>query len=510
MRFLLSGALCAPMLLCATTAPAAAAPKDGEARKADGEKAAQNFPESAAAKPAVRTPFAYPTEAAGEGTTSEGFNAHRWAEDWRSYKDPKKRDDLFDRLKYLPLAADGDVYLTLSGEARARFNHLTNPGLTTNPAQDQELLRLVGGADLHLGTHFRLFGELASGQITGENIGVPAANLHNDLFAQQYFAEATANVGPAAIGARYGRQEFADGAAQLVSQRDNNSLALVLNGIRGWARTASLRADVFDLKFTTLGSDGLSDDRTDDGHRFSGVTFGYALPRTLFGKSKLYFDPFVWRFRSTGQSWGGTTATEVRNYLGARLWGSAGDYTIDWTVTHQTGHFGTRDIDATQFFLAQSVLLSPSPLKPRLGFHVDYGTGDNSRGTGTLGTAAAPFGNTIYFAYTTAIGPTNLRMIAPTFAFAPAKTIKVATEYSWAMRDNLNEPVYRGNATAYARTAGVEGRDVAQIARLQVVWTPTRRLSFTGRYEHLFTGEVFERAGYTDYDFLALWTNWRF
>lgn len=505
MPILLSSAVCAPLLLCAAGAPAV------EERKDSGDKPAQNFPESASAKPAVDTLRRFPSEAAGEGTTTEGFNAHRWAEDWRVYKDPAKRDDIFDRLKYLPLAGDGDVYLTLSGEVRARFNHLTNPGLTKGPAQDQELLRLVGGADLHLGKHFRLFAEVASGQITGENIGVPATNLKNDLFAQQYFAEATADIGPAAVGVRYGRQEFSDGAAQLVSQRDNNSLAFVLNGIRGWARTSNLRADVFDLKFTTLGSEGLSDDRVDDGHRFSGVTFGYALPKTLFGKSKLYFDPFIWRFRSSGQRWGVTTATEVRNYLGARLWGTAGDYTIDWTVTHQSGEFGNRDIDATQIFMAQNVLLSKSsPIKPRLGFHFDYGTGGNANGTGKLGTAAAPFGNTIYFAYTTAIGPTNLRMIAPTFAFAPTKTIKIATEYSWVMRDDLSQPVYRGNATPYARTANVEGRDVAQLARLQVVWTPTRRLSFTGRYEHLFTGEVFERAGYTDYDFLALWANWRF
>ena len=141
MRLLLSTALTAPLLFCAMTASAAEVRKDGAVAKEgevtkDGDKPAQNFPETAAAKPAVRTPFAYPTEAAGEGTTTEGFNAHRWAEDWRSYKDPAKRDDVFDRLKYLPLAGDGAVYLTLSGEVRARFNHLTNPGLTTNPAQD--------------------------------------------------------------------------------------------------------------------------------------------------------------------------------------------------------------------------------------------------------------------------------------------------------------------------------------------------------------------------------------
>ena len=36
--------------------------------------------------------------------------------------DPAKRDDPLDRLKYIPLDDDGDIYLTLSGELRLRVN----------------------------------------------------------------------------------------------------------------------------------------------------------------------------------------------------------------------------------------------------------------------------------------------------------------------------------------------------------------------------------------------------
>lgn len=501
-RSLARCAICATMLLAATVAHADPA--------RDEEKKPQNFPETAAAKPAAPLSVAYPTEAAGEGTTTEGYNLHRWAEDWRGYKDPKKRDDILDRLKFLPLDSNGDVYLTLSGEARVRVNYQTNPGYKTGDAQRQDALRLVGGADLHIGPHFRFFGELASGHLGGENLGTPATNMKNDLVAQQYFAEAKADIGAATLGIRYGRQEFNDGAAQLVSQRDNNTIRFVLNGTRGWVRTSNLRADVFDFQFTKLGSEGLSDDKIDHGRRFSGVTTGYALPKTLFGKSKLYFEPFYWRLRTSKQRWGTQTATEERTYFGARLWGSAGDFNIDWTVNHQTGQFGTRDIDATQVFMAQTMAVGKSSWKPRVGVHMDYATGGGSNGVGKIGTAISPFGNGIYYSYSGGITPSNFIGIAPNVSFAPVKPLKVALEYQFAWRENENEPAYKGSGAAYAGTAGVDGKAIGQVARFQAVWSITKRLSFTARYEHVFTGKVLERANYRDSDYLAGWLNFRF
>lgn len=85
--------------------------------------------------PATPIVTAYPAAADGDGATTNGFNVSRWAEDWRGLRDPAKREDVFDRLKFLPLAADGAVYLTLSGELRLRVNHTTNPNLRETRAQ---------------------------------------------------------------------------------------------------------------------------------------------------------------------------------------------------------------------------------------------------------------------------------------------------------------------------------------------------------------------------------------
>jgi hypothetical protein len=52
----------------------------------------------------------------------------------------------------------------------------------------------------------------------------------------QSFAEASEKVGSVHFGVRYGRQEFTDGPNLLVSQRDNNNVRQVENGVRAWVR----------------------------------------------------------------------------------------------------------------------------------------------------------------------------------------------------------------------------------------------------------------------------------
>ena len=48
------------------------------------------------------------------------------------------------------------------------------------------------------------------------------------------------------------------------------------------------------------------------------------------------------------------------------------------------------------------------------------------------------------------------------------------------------------------------------MARLQLVYTITPRLAFTGRYEHLIAGSALTKAGYKNSDFLAGWLSFRF
>ena len=460
--------------------------------------------------PANPTVTSYPQAAVGDGATPGGYNLSRWAEDWRALCDPGKRRDPIDALKCVKLDDDGDIYATFSGEARLRVNHTTNPGLRDRRAQRQDIRRFFAGADLHVGEHLRLFGEVAHGGISGVELGVPSASLRNEFVFQQYFVEAKADIGDVAIGARYGRQEFTDGPNLLVSQRDNNTIRYTLNGWRAWARTGTMRIDAFDLKPTQYGDLGTDDDVIDPARRFSGATLGFVVPRDWFGGSKLYVDPFFWRRRNKVGAWGGRIGPATRYYLGTRIWGDAGPATIDWSVNRQWGTYIDQDIDAWQVFLAQTYRLGKAASAPRVGFHVDYATGGGGYGEGKLRNAYAPFGNNIYYSYALFLTPSNLIAVAPNVTVSPAKALRVTAEYQLAWRDDTRDAVYRANGQPFAGTQNVRAAKIGDVARLQAIWTITPRLSFTGRYEHLFAGPSLTRAGYVDSDFAAGWLSFRF
>lgn len=464
----------------------------------------------APAKAETAAPVRYPDAANGEVTTVNGYTLSRWAEDWSSMRDATKRDDFLDRLKYLPLAADGDVYLTLSGELRLRINETTNPVLRETEAQRQDIVRIVAGADLHLGPNLRAYGELAHGRISGQNLGVPAASLRNDLVVQQSFVEAREEIGGIAVGARYGRQEFTDGPNILVSQRDNNTIRYTLNGIRVWARGARVRADLFDFKPTAYGDLGTNDDVPDPARRFSGVTMGFALPNNWLGGSKFYLDPFFWRRRNDVGAWGGRIGPARRYYAGVRLWGDAGPLTIDWSVNHQYGQYIGQRIDAWQAFLAQTYRIGKAKDAPRVGLHFDYASGGGGYGDGKLRNAYAPFGNNIYFSYQLSLTPSNLIAVAPNVSVSPFRNARLSAEYLLAWRDNVNDAVYRSNGQPFAGTQNGSARKIANVARLQLIWSISPRVTVTGRYEHLAAGPALTDAGYRSSDFLAGWVSFRF
>lgn len=498
------GVLCAALALAVD---AAVETGSGDLPVSGAVAAEVPVPATAPAAKVATAPGGYPAAAVGQGATVNGYNPVRWAEDWQRMRDPGQRRDFIDRLKYLPLGRP-DVYLTLSGELRGRINHTEHAQLRGGE-QRQDIYRVFVGSDLHLGPHLRLYAELGRGVIEGRNIGTPSGSLRNDLFLQQRFADWTDHFGNVEVGVRYGRQVFIDGPNLLVAARDNNTLHFTVNGLRTWINGERLRADLFDFDFNRLGNGGIDDDHSDRDRRFSGITGGIVLPRTWLD-SKLQLDPFLWRQRQRNATWGELSAREERYYGGLRLWGEIGTATLDWTVNHQWGDHDGRRLEAWQALFAQNWRLGEGRGAPRLGFHADYASGGGAYGGRTLRNASAPYGNNIYYAYGLFLTPTNLAAIAPNLVLSPLASVRVTLEYQWTWRVDRDDAVYRANGTAYAGTAGAGGSHTADVARLQVVWTVTPRLSLTTRLEHLEAGSALERGGYRSSNFAAVFASYRF
>jgi len=329
-RFLTGAALCAvatPLAAAAQTAPdpePATAPTDAITQPvSDGRIATVPVP---ASRPAT----GYPEAASGYGAKAGGrFYLARWAEDWSFLRDASRRTGPLDALKFIPLAGDSDVYLTLSSEQRLRHDTTTSPGLHAGRDTNTILFRNVVGADLHVGEHFRAYGELASGVQEGGYFGAVTPVQRNDLFVQELFAEVKGTVSDGIqAGARIGRQDYQDGPLQLVSIQENPNMHITFDGVRLYANGRKARIGLFDLRYTRLGVDTF-DDPTDRTRRFAGATGSVVVPPSVFGGSKLYFDPFFYYLRNRNQHWGAQTAREERRFWGARLWGDIGPMNLD-------------------------------------------------------------------------------------------------------------------------------------------------------------------------------------
>ena len=113
----------------------------------------------------------------GKGPGRGNSYVERYEEDYSYLRDPRLSTDFFDPLKFIPLAEDGDVYLTLNGETRFRYDNTDHRNLgvataatparrpgalpTLTPAtgtSTNELYkqRYALGGDLHLGPRMNL------------------------------------------------------------------------------------------------------------------------------------------------------------------------------------------------------------------------------------------------------------------------------------------------------------------------------------------------------------------
>jgi hypothetical protein len=110
-----------------------------------------------------------PGSQAIRGSNLGNYKLLRYDEDYSDLKDPNRRTDWLDVLKYIPLDDWGDdYYLSLGGTARPRFEFEQNPFFGSGPANshgnNNDLVqRYLLHADLHLGPNVRFFGQLQSG-----------------------------------------------------------------------------------------------------------------------------------------------------------------------------------------------------------------------------------------------------------------------------------------------------------------------------------------------------------
>jgi hypothetical protein len=491
-----------------TTAPAANAPEANPDKEQCSQSQGGDQPKTASKSGSD----GQSDEKSKKETTPPAYKLLRYEEDYSYLKDPSRRTDFWDRIKYIPLCGRDHWYLSLGGELRERYEFIHREDEGAAPANakgnNADLLqRYLLHGDVHLGPYFRFFGQFMTGLEDGR-IGGPRPDIDRDAFdVHQAFADFVLPLPGEkhTLTARLGRQEFEYGSGRLIDVRDGPNLRLSFDAARLLLRCGDLQLDGWWGK-PVRDRPGVFDDDPDPARSFWGVYAVHPLPLLPQGNIDLYYLGFENKDAVYAQGPG----YELRHSLGTRLWGRPLPWEYNLEYLWQFGRFGAGNIEAWSAAHAIRYNFSDRPLKPRLGLRCDFASGDHNPATANLQTFNPLFPSGIYFNLLNPVGPLNIIDLHPTLDLYAGDKLTLSVDWDFFWRESLGDGVYRISGTPL-RTGVGGSRYVGNCPALTVVWNPTRHVSVLTSYIHFFAGPYFQaNPPNKDTDYLTVWLDYKF
>ncbi len=431
--------------------------------------------------------------AAGFGAVN-GFGQARWAEDWSDLataSPARRRQDWFNRLKYIRLTDKGDIWLSISGEERLRYIFENQPmmGTAGKTNASRILLRTMYGADLHLGEHVRAYAEFLWGVGGGSNYyGYQAGTQRERLDLQQGILEVKGNLLGAKMGAIGGRQVFLDAPISMQSARDLPNVQQTWDGFRGYAVWKSVRVDLFDFMQTNKLPRNVFADGTSYNARMYGAYTSTALPSFSFlgQKTHIFADFFFLGYLFNGpaaalptaQSGKAQPGSTRRDNIGTRLWGTAGPFDASLTGVFQGGEFRpagnagpTRAVRAYAVNGVANWNGGTLPGKPTFGIQADLFSGGSYHSKdGAVGTFATPYFPLPYYNdVTLAVTSQNLVGVGPVITATPLSTVHLRLHVPVFWRESTQDAVY-GTGKIYSWRNTLHGGFIGVTPQAQLAW----------------------------------------
>ncbi|HXC28852.1 MAG TPA: alginate export family protein [Stellaceae bacterium] len=491
-------------------------------------------------------PFFYKGKGPGRGNSY----VERYEEDWSYLRDPTlSTDPWFDPFKFIPLDPSGDVYLTLNGEIRFRYDNTDHknfsiapsatPGTATKgpiftPATGDSSNQLYKeryelGADLHLGPYVRFYGELYNGQQTGHDAGDPIpGNLRDDLAVVNGFGEIHDNTETTETGFRAGRQEiFFGNNLQVRANVSTNLPSPVFDGFRAYRDWGFARVDAFAYNIVDF-ENGVLQDRDNAHTNLWGLYTSYDLPKYAFagmdGTTSVDLFYFGWRSSAFANGKGSsiyddaafltgakivaatgagfTTSQDHRGTFGLRGYGALGDFDYDWQGAYQTGSYAGLTVDAFAANTDTGYMFHDLPWKPRIGAHADVASGGANKADGTMSTYQPMYPNTQYYVPNNEFAPTNFYDLAPRISVRPTETVTAEYYYSFLWRYSDADAIYTGapwpggnGQNNYAATVLAPGRTIGRQSDLRVTWEITPHILMLDEFGVFDPGSAIRTAG---------------
>jgi hypothetical protein len=426
----------------------------------------------------------------------------RYEEDYTFLREVRRRVDVFDPLKYLPLVPNGTIYLSLGGELRARYEYTRNPAWGQDP-QDTHgvfLQRYVLHGDLHLTQSVRVFAQLLSALADGRAGGASPVDA-DTLDLQQAFLDLRVPVGSTgALTLRAGRQELAFGSGRLVDVREGPNVRRTFDGGRLIVQTPAWRVEGFVMR-PAEDERGVFDDGSDTSRALWGVYSVGTLPLLSPGGLDLYY----LGFQDDQAVYVQGTGEETRHSLGLRLWGAPGAWDYNGEVVYQWGTFGAGEIQAWTVALSTGYTWTEGPWRPRVGLSTNIASGDRDATDRDLETFNPLFPRGSYFSETALLGPRNFFNVQPSLTLTPLETVSVTLDVNWFWRLQTADGLYSPSGQPLRGANGSTARFVGSNLALKTAWHLQRHVTITATYEHFFPGAFLRETGpHAAIDFIEL------
>lgn len=431
----------------------------------------------------------------------------RYEEDYRYLADPTKRSDFWDPIKFIPLTASKESYLTIGGEWRERYENFDPPafGLTGIDHDGFVLHRLLLSGDLHLGEEFRTFVQLGSHFESGRK-GLPVSTDDDDLDLQQGFLETKFDLTEVtSAGLRAGRQEIVLGSGRLVTIREGTNVRRSFDGARAMLRSAGYNVDALWAETVEL-EEGLFDDEPNSDEALWGL-YG-VLPAP--GIESAHLDLYYLGLEREPAFYAAGTADERRHSVGARFWGDAGSFDYNLEALYQFGEFGGREIGAWAASSDIGFTFTDVSWQPRIGLKANAESGDDDLTDDRLGTFNPLFPNHAYFTEAALAAPMNGIDVHPNLTLHPTDelTLRVGWDFFW--REDTDDGIYSAALTPIAGTAGGDDRYIGNLVIVHGQWRPDRHLELNAEYTHFEVGGTVKQAGGRDVDYVMFSAAYKF
>ena len=371
-------------------------------------------------------------------------------EDYSYLRDPNNRSGFWwEPFKYVPLDRTGEIYVTFGEEERLRFERYHNNefGSARKPDENYFRYRMLPYADLHIGPHFRFFGQVQGAWSTRSEETKNPFTDETGLDSAQAFLDWRLPRNEQELIFRAGRQVLEYGSQRLISSGPNIRFMFDGGGVR-W-KCSDWHVDALVVRPVNPGLDSF-DDRADRTRSLGLVYATHALPGIGPASG---VDLYYMHYENDAGVFNQGAGPERRHTVGVRFFGTSEPWKWDVEANVQPGDFAGADIRAGSIDVAVGRTFEVAPGKPYIEMRANAISGDQDPQDNRLETFNAMFPTGLYFGDIGQLGPANLYNLRPNFALELSKDWRLSGAGTFFWRKSVNDGIY-GPALNVVRTSG--------------------------------------------------------